>query len=204
MRGERGRGARAARSADARGAGRRPGRPCRAVLRAGASSCGRGRTSGRGGRAVTPAGPARSIPQPVRAARRAQPRPCPSVPAATRRSTSVRASCSRPGPGPAGGMPRCPDAAPRWASGPLRTPAPRLPATPWRHPGTDGSLRTPAPPVLGAPMLCAPAIQILGVPQSRTPTALWVPGVPRVADPVKPPKEVPRCRAWAAVGTPSL
>lgn len=63
---------------DARGARPRPGSPGRAVPRAAASSCGRGRTSGRGGAgrgggAVTPAGPARSIPQPVRAASRAEP-----------------------------------------------------------------------------------------------------------------------------------
>lgn len=48
--------------------------------------------SGRSPRAMTPVGPEPSIPQPVRTTNGAEPTPCPSVPVARRRSTSVRAA----------------------------------------------------------------------------------------------------------------
>lgn len=101
----------------------------------------------------------------------AEPRPCPSVPAARRRSTSVRASCPSPAAPTAGDLSGT-DAAPRRAVGP---------------PGTPAS---------GCPHIAHPiSANSWGIPELLTP-ALWVPGVPRVGDPVDPP---PR-RCLAALG----
>lgn len=72
--------------------------------------------------------------------------------------------------------------------------APMLhPAEVW-VPGTPQCLQVPVHPSnansWGASKLCTPV--------------LWVPRAAWVGDPVNAPKEVSRCRVWAAAGTPTL
>lgn len=108
--------------------------------------------SGRSPRAMTPAGPEPSIPQPVRTTNGAEPTPCPSVPVARRRSTSVRAAFLPLHPPSSGSS--YPRAACPGCCRLLRCPTTVHPCamSPWR--ALDGPLNPPEKRSCGVPPAC--------------------------------------------------